>query len=86
MWVLAKGGSVGGVVGVRLCVWVPVGPYLLAGGGRAWGLGDRRSGAGGVQDGTVRTYPEAGHELLNETSREEVTADILAFLSRTVDG
>jgi alpha-beta hydrolase superfamily lysophospholipase len=37
-----------------------------------------------VQDVTVTIYPDARHELLNETNRDDVTADILAFLSRTV--
>ncbi len=38
----------------------------------------------GVQDVTLTLYPEARHEVLNETNRDEVTADILAFLDRTV--
>ncbi|MEX2546725.1 MAG: lysophospholipase, partial [Chloroflexota bacterium] len=29
-------------------------------------------------------YPGARHELLNETNRDEVTADIIAFLDRTL--
>jgi alpha-beta hydrolase superfamily lysophospholipase len=29
-------------------------------------------------------YPEARHEILNETNRDEVTGDILAFLDRTI--
>jgi alpha-beta hydrolase superfamily lysophospholipase len=29
---------------------------------------------------TVRAYPGARHEILNETNRDEVTADILAWL------
>lgn len=40
--------------------------------------------AAGVRDVTVLLYPDARHELLNETNREEVTGDILAFLERTV--
>ncbi|HAM21203.1 MAG TPA: alpha/beta hydrolase, partial [Actinobacteria bacterium] len=35
-------------------------------------------------DVTVTIYPDARHELLNETNRDEVTADILGFLARTV--
>ena len=58
----------------------------LAGGGAAVELVGQRYRDAGVQDVTVTIYPEARHELLNETNREEVTADILAFLSRTVDG
>lgn len=38
----------------------------------------------GVRDVTVRLYPGARHELLNETNRDEVTADVLAFLDRTL--
>ena len=38
----------------------------------------------GVQDVTLTLYPEGRHEMLNETNRDEVTADILAFLDRTV--
>lgn len=38
----------------------------------------------GVQDVELILYPDARHELLNETNRDEVTADILAFLDRTV--
>ncbi len=34
----------------------------------------------GVSDVTMRLYPDARHELLNETNRDEVTADILAWL------
>jgi alpha-beta hydrolase superfamily lysophospholipase len=32
----------------------------------------------------VRVYPDARHEILNETNREEVTADVVAFLDRTI--
>jgi alpha-beta hydrolase superfamily lysophospholipase len=32
-------------------------------------------------DTTGRYYPEARHELLNETNRDEVTADVLAWLA-----
>ena len=37
---------------------------------------------GGVEDVVVRLYPEARHELLNETNRDEVTADFLAWAGR----
>lgn len=39
----------------------------------------RRSG---VADLTVKLYPEARHELLNETNRDEVTADVLAWIAQ----
>jgi alpha-beta hydrolase superfamily lysophospholipase len=32
----------------------------------------------------VTLYPDARHELINETNRDEVHADVLAFLNRTV--
>ena len=34
----------------------------------------------GVADVTVRLYPGARHETLNETNRDEVTADLVAWL------
>jgi alpha-beta hydrolase superfamily lysophospholipase len=42
-------------------------------------LGQRYRDAG-VADVTVTLYPAARHEILNETNRVEVTADILAWL------
>ncbi|MDT0212432.1 alpha/beta hydrolase [Rothia sp. ARF10] len=48
------------------------------------GKGPREVEAGyreaGVTDVTSRIYPDARHELLNETNRDEVTADVLAWL------
>lgn len=38
----------------------------------------------GLTDVEVTLYPEARHEILNETNRDEVTADIIAFLDRVV--
>ncbi|MFM6975037.1 MAG: alpha/beta fold hydrolase [Agromyces sp.] len=35
---------------------------------------------GGLRDVTVLVYPGARHEILNETNREEVRADVLAWL------
>jgi len=37
--------------------------------------------AAGVRDVTLNLFPQARHELLNETNRDEVTADILAWLA-----
>ena len=34
----------------------------------------------GLTDVTLTLYPDARHELLNETNRDEVTADVLAWL------
>lgn len=36
--------------------------------------------AQGVRDVTLRLYPEARHELLNETNRDEVTSDIVTWM------
>ena len=35
----------------------------------------------GVRDVTLTLYPGARHELLNETNRDEVTADVLAWVA-----
>jgi len=40
----------------------------------------------GVSDVTVTLYPDARHELLNETNRDEVTADVLAWLDERLPG
>jgi len=37
-----------------------------------------------VLDVTTTIYPDARHELLNETNRDEVTADVLAWLDEHV--
>jgi alpha-beta hydrolase superfamily lysophospholipase len=46
-------------------------------------VGDRYREAG-VRDVTVKLYPGARHETLNETNRDEVTADLIAWLDRVV--
>ncbi|MBP8881440.1 MAG: alpha/beta hydrolase [Dermatophilaceae bacterium] len=56
----------------------------LAGGGAAVEVVGQRYRDAGLRDVTVRLYAGARHELLNETNRDEVTADILVFLDRTV--
>lgn len=38
----------------------------------------------GVQDVTLRAYPGARHEVFNETNRDEVVRDLLAWLDRVV--
>jgi alpha-beta hydrolase superfamily lysophospholipase len=38
----------------------------------------------GLTDVQTKLYPGARHEVLNETNRDEVTADIIAFLDRTL--
>lgn len=39
----------------------------------------------GLEDVTLRLYPDARHELLNETNRDEVTRDFLAWAERFLD-
>ena len=38
--------------------------------------------AAGLTDVTVRTYPDARHEILNETNRTEVIAELIGWLDR----
>lgn len=52
----------------------------LAGEGQLVELVASRYRDAGVTDVTVARYPEARHEILNETNRDEVTADLLAWL------
>ncbi|MFV0251864.1 MAG: alpha/beta hydrolase [Beutenbergiaceae bacterium] len=56
----------------------------LAGGGVLIEAVAQRYRDAGVRDVAVKLYPQARHELLNETNRDEVTADILAFLDRVL--
>ena len=42
--------------------------------------------AAGLGDVTLRTYPEARHEVFNETNRDEVYADVLAWVGRQLPG
>lgn len=52
----------------------------LAGGGALIALLGQRYRDAGIADVTVKLYPAARHEILNETNRDEVTADIVAWL------
>ena len=36
----------------------------------------------GIADVEMKLYPEARHEILNETNRDEVTSDIMAWLAK----
>jgi alpha-beta hydrolase superfamily lysophospholipase len=40
----------------------------------------------GLTDVTVRLYPEARHEVFNETNRDEVTADLVGWLESRLPG
>jgi alpha-beta hydrolase superfamily lysophospholipase len=57
---------------------------IAGSGGAAVELVGQRYRDAGVRDVQVQLYPQARHELLNETNRDEVTARIVAFLDRTV--
>jgi len=48
-------------------------------------LADRYRAAG-LTDVTVRTYPDARHEILNETNRGEITAELITWINRVVRG
>jgi alpha-beta hydrolase superfamily lysophospholipase len=52
----------------------------LAGGGALIELVGQRYVDAGVEDVTVKLYPGARHEILNETNRDEITADLVAWL------
>ena len=52
----------------------------IAGEGALVELVAQRYRDAGVQDVTVKLYPDARHETLNETNRDDVTADLLAWL------
>lgn len=41
---------------------------------------------GGLSRVTTKVYPEARHELFNETNRDEVVADLLGWLAEVVPG
>ncbi|HNQ06028.1 MAG TPA: alpha/beta hydrolase [Tetrasphaera sp.] len=56
----------------------------LAGGGELIELVGQRYRDAGVRDVEVHLYPQARHEILNETNRDEVTADLLGFFDRTI--
>ena len=56
----------------------------LAGGGALLQLLGQRYREAGIADVTVTLYPAGRHELLNETNREQVTADIVAWLRERV--
>ena len=58
----------------------------LAGGGALIDLVAQRYRDAGIADVTVHRYPDARHEVFNETNRDEVTADVLAWLARVTTG
>ncbi len=54
----------------------------LAGGGPLVELLGQRYSEAGLDDVTVTLYPGARHEILNETNRDQVTSDIIDWLTR----
>ncbi len=56
----------------------------LAGGGELVTLLGQRYREAGLGDVTVTVYPDARHEILNETNRDEVTADIIGWLDSKI--
>lgn len=58
----------------------------LAGGGQLVELLGQRYREAGLTDVTVKVYQGARHEILNETNRDEVTNDIVGWLSKHVTG
>jgi alpha-beta hydrolase superfamily lysophospholipase len=54
----------------------------LAGGGQLIELLASRYRDAGIKDVTVALYPDARHEVFNETNRDEITADMVAWLDR----
>lgn len=56
----------------------------LAGGGTLIELVAERYREAGITSVTARLYPGARHEVFNETNRDEITADLLAWLGDVV--
>lgn len=54
----------------------------LSGGGQLVQLLGQRYRDAGVTDLTVSLYPEARHEIFNETNRDEITADVIEWLTQ----
>ncbi|MFE6509181.1 alpha/beta fold hydrolase [Nocardioides sp. NPDC057767] len=53
----------------------------LAGGGALVELLGQRYREAGLKDVTVTLYPEARHEIFNETNRDAITADVIGWLT-----
>lgn len=58
----------------------------LAGGGQLVEMLGERYREAGIADVTVIVYPGGRHEILNETNRDEVTDDVIGWLSRHATG
>lgn len=53
----------------------------LSGDGQLVNLLGQRYRDAGVQDVTVKVYPEARHEVFNETNRDEITQEVIRWLT-----
>ncbi|XPP27210.1 MAG: alpha/beta fold hydrolase [Leucobacter sp.] len=79
-----------GTPGAGLAPEVPI--LIIAGAEDPLSRGDglRRLAAAyrrrGVRDVSVRIYPEARHELLNELNRDDVTAEVITWITDRVGG
>jgi alpha-beta hydrolase superfamily lysophospholipase len=77
------------VAGMRsdLPVYIAVGEADPVNGGLALltPLTDRYAAAG-LTDVTVRTYPGARHEVLNETNRDEITGELISWIDCALAG
>ena len=58
----------------------------LAGGGELIELVAGRYRDAGVDDVTVAVYPDARHEVFNETNRDEITSALIAWADRVTAG
>ena len=58
----------------------------LAGGGQLVEVLGQRYRDAGLVDVTVKLYDGARHEILNETNRDEVTSDVVAWLDALTSG
>jgi len=58
----------------------------LAGGGELIELVASRYRDAGIDDVTVVISPEARHEVFNETNRDEITSDLIAWIDRVISG
>ena len=57
----------------------------LAGGGQRVALLAQRYQGAGLTDVTLTVYEDARHEIFNETNRDEVTADVIGWLTARAD-
>ena len=84
---LYAGGGLVEKIPAALPVYIMAGSEDPVGGAKGFaGMLEDRMRAAGLRDVETRLYPGARHEILNETNRDEVTADLLAWLGRKLGG